>query len=123
MSEVINFNTNQGLTVLDIEAQIAAIPMNKENAIKLMVISKMLSAREEEAKDYLLNRCDDCDVYTSGQLQLLKVDAQRTTYTNAKIAKLSADIKKEQEKIKKDNTLGEVKITPYTSFKIKRYTI
>ena len=120
MSEIINFNTNQGLTALDIETQIASIPMNKENAIKLMVISKMLSAREKEAKEYLLNRCDDCEVYTSGQLQLLKVDGQRTTYTNAKISKLSADIKKEQEKIKKDNSLGEVKVTPYTSFKIKK---
>ena len=120
MSEVINFNTNQGLTALDIETQIASIPMNKENAIKLMVISKMLSAREDEAKEYLLNRCDDCEVYTSGQLQLLKVDGQRTTYTNAKITKLSADIKKEQDKIKKDNSLGEVKVTPYTSFKIKK---
>ncbi len=120
MSEVINFNTNQGLTALDIETQIASIPMNKETAIKLLTISKLLSAREEEAKEYLLNRCDDCEVYTSGQLQLLKVDGQRTTYTNAKIAKLSADIKKEQEKIKKDNSLGEVKVTPYTSFKIKK---
>ena len=120
MSEIINFNTNQGLTALDIETQIASIPMNKETAIKLLTISKLLSAREEEAKEYLLNRCDDCEVYTSGQLQLLKVDGQRTTYTNAKIAKLSADIKKEQEKIKKDNSLGEVKITPYTSFKIKK---
>ena len=120
MSEIINFNTNQGLTALDIETQIASIPMNKENAIKLMVISKMLSAREDEAKEYLLNRCDDCEVYTSGQLQLLKVDGQRTTYTNAKIAKLSGDIKKEQERIQKDNSLGEVKVTPYTSFKIKK---
>ena len=119
-TQVINLSSNQGLTALDIETQIASIPMNKENAIKLMVISKMLSVREEEAKEYLLNRCDDCEVYTSGQLQLLKVDGQRTTYTNAKIAKLSADIKKEQDKIKKDNTLGEVKITPYTSFKIKK---
>lgn len=119
-AEIINLNTNQGLTALDIETQIAAIPMNKENAIKLLTISKLIAAREEEAKEYLLNRCDDCDVYVSGQLQLLKVDGQRTTYTNAKIAKLSADIKKEQEKIKKDNTLGEVKITPYTSFKIKK---
>jgi len=120
MSEVINFNTNQGLTALDIETQIASIPMNKETAIKLLTISKLLSAREEEAKEYLLNRCDDCEVYTSGQLQLLKVDGQRTTYTNAKISKLSADIKEEQEKIKKDNSLGEVKITLYTSFKIKK---
>ena len=120
MSEVINFNTNQGLTAVDIETQIASIPMNKETAIKLLTISKLLSAREDEAKEYLLNRCDDCEVYTSGQLQLLKVDGQRTTYTNAKISKLSADIKKEQEKIKKDNSLGEVKVTPYTSFKIKK---
>lgn len=120
MSEIINFSTSQGLTALDIEAQIAAIPMSKENSIKLLIISKLLAAREEEAKEYLLNRCDDCEVYTSGQLQLLKIDGQRTTYTNAKIVKLSADIKKEQEKIKKDNTLGEVKVTPYTSFKIKK---
>ena len=120
MSEVINFNTNQGLTALDIETQIASIPMNKENAIKLMVISKMLSARDDEAKEYLLNRCDDCEVYTSGQLQLLKVDGQRTTYTNAKIVKLKSTIKKEEDNIKKDNSLGEIKITPYTSFQIKK---
>lgn len=120
MTEVINFNTNQGLTALDIETQIASIPMNKENAIKMVTIFKLLKARAEEAEDYLLNKCSDCSVYVSGQLQLQRVDGQKTYYSNAKTAKLLGDIKKEQEKIKKDNSLGEVKVTPYTSFKIKK---
>lgn len=117
--ELINL-TNQGITALDIEQQINAIPMNKENAIKLLTISRYLSAREDEAKEYLLNRCSDCDIYTAGQLHLQRVDAQRTTYTSAKIDDLKKQIKEEEAKIKVDNTLGEVKITPYVSFKVKK---
>jgi hypothetical protein len=118
MTNLVAIPTTQGVTALDIETQISNIKIDKHNSIVLMTLAKLLEDKVAEAKEYLLSRCDDCEVYTSGQLQLKRTDAERTTFINDKITKLKSDIKKEEERIKKDNSLGEVKKTPYTSFKI-----
>lgn len=118
--EVVNFKMNPGVTLMDIEQQINAIPMNKENAIKLMIISKLLSAREDEAKQYLLDRCADCDKYTTGQLQLLRVDASRSSYTNAEIDSLKKRIKEIEQGIKTGAIEGDKVETKYTSFRITK---
>lgn len=118
MTSLINFENS--LTALDIEQQIENIPMNKENAIKLLVISKILASRESEAKQYLLDKCADCDVYSAGQLMVQRIDAERVSYTNKKIEELKAQIKEEEARIKDNPSLGEAKSTCYTSFKVKR---
>ncbi len=118
--EVVNFQTSPGITLMDIEQQINAIPLNKENAIKLMIISKLLSAREEEAKQYLLDRCADCDKYTTGQLQLLRVDASRSSYSNSEIDSLKKRIKEIEQGIKTGAIEGDKVETKYTSFRITK---
>lgn len=118
-NDVLNIS-NLGLSLTDIEQSINSIPMTKDNAIKLLTISKVLSSRSEEAKTYLLSRCSDCDVYQSGQLQIQKILGQHTTVTNDLIDNLRLQIKEEQDRIKNDNNLGSITVTPYASFKIKR---
>ena len=119
-NEVVNFKLNPGITTTDIEQQINSIPMNKENAIKLMVISKLLSAREEEAKQYLLDRCHDCDKYVSGQLGVLRVDAARNSFTNPEIESLKKRIKEIEKGIKEGTIEGDKVETHYTSFRISK---
>ena len=115
-----NLSLNQGVTALDIEQQVNSITMNKENAIKLMIISKMLSAREDEAKRYLLDRCADCDKYTAGQLQLSRVDAARASYSNPEIESLKRRIKEIEAGIKAGTIEGDKVETHYTSFRISK---
>ena len=108
------------VTLLDIENAIDSININKHNAIVLMTIDKALSAKVEQAKEYLLNRCDDCKVYESGGLKLQRVDGQRKTYSSQRINDLKVLIKTEESLIDAGETDGEIKITPYTSFKIHK---
>ncbi len=120
INEVVNFKLNPGITTTDIEQQINSIPMNKENAIKLMVISKLLSAREDEAKQYLLDRCHDCDKYVAGQLSVLRVDAARNSFTNPEIESLKKRIKEIEKGIKEGTIEGDKVETHYTSFRISK---
>lgn len=119
-NEVVNFKVSPGITTTDIEQQINSIPMNKENAIKLMVISKLLSAREDEAKQYLLDRCHDCDKYVAGQLSVLRVDAARNSFTNPEIESLKKRIKEIEKGIKEGTIEGDKIETHYTSFRISK---
>jgi len=119
-TEMINFQTNQGITALDIEQQVANIPMNKENAIKIMVLSKTLAAREDEAKRYLLDRCAECDIYSVGQLQVQRVDGVRSSYSNADIEALKGQIKDIEKGIKEGKVEGDKVETHYTSFRVKK---
>lgn len=118
MNNLVAIPSTQGVTALDIETQISKIKIDKHNSIVLMTLAKLLEDKVAEAKEYLLNRCDDCAVYTSGQLQLKRTDAERKSYSNKKIEDLKAEIKKEEALIKENNELGEVKTVPYTTFKI-----
>lgn len=111
---------NQGITARDIENRISKIVLNKQSSMEIVTLFKLLEGKAEEAKQYLLTKCDKCDVLSSGQLSLSVINGQKTMYTNATIEKLKEKIKKEEEKIKKDNTLGEVKIIPYTSLRVKK---
>lgn len=120
INEVVNFKVSPGITTTDIEQQINSIPMNKENAIKLMVISKLLSAREDEAKQYLLDRCADCDKYVSGQLGILRVDAARNSFTNPEIESLKKRIKEIEKGIKEGTIEGDKVETHYTSFRLAK---
>ena len=120
INEVVNFKVSPGITATDIEQQINSIPMNKENAIKLMVISKLLSAREDEAKQYLLDRCADCDKYVSGQLGVLRVDAARNSFTNPEIESLKKRIKEIEKGIKEGTIEGDKVETHYTSFRLAK---
>lgn len=119
-NEIVNFKVSPGITTTDIEQQINSIPMNKENAIKLMVISKLLSAREDEAKQYLLDRCHDCDKYVAGQLSVLRVDAARNSFTNPEIESLKKRIKEIEKGIKEGTIEGDKIETHYTSFRISK---
>lgn len=119
-NEVVNFKVSPGITTTDIEQQINSIPMNKENAIKLMVISKLLSAREDEAKQYLLDRCHDCDKYVAGQLSVLRVDAARNSFTNPEIESLKKRIKEIEKGIKEGTIEGDKIETHYTSFRVSK---
>lgn len=109
---------DKSVTLLDIEKAIDNISINKHNAIVLMTIDKALAAKVEQAKEYLLNRCDDCKVYESGGLKLQRVDGQRKSYQSLRIENLKALIKAEEKLIESGQTDGEIKFTPYTSFKI-----
>lgn len=120
INEVVNFKVSPGITTTDIEQQINSIPMNKENAIKLMVISKLLSAREDEAKQYLLDRCQDCDKYVAGQLSVLRVDAARNSFTNPEIESLKKRIKEIEKGIKEGTIEGDKIETHYTSFRVSK---
>lgn len=117
--KIVNFEIGS-VTLSDIEADVASIKMDKDNAIKLLTLAKTLSLREDEAKKYLQTKCGETDIYTSGMLHIQKIEGRRTTVTNSKIRALQDKIEVEKKKIAKDPTLGDGSISTYFSFKIKR---
>lgn len=109
------------LSAVELKQQLESIPLTKENAIKMIVFSNVLKSFVEEAKDYLTTRCKNCDDgnYTTGQMSLKLIEGSKTSYTNEKIEKLEAEIKKEKEKIKSGKSKGEITETKYNSFKVQ----
>lgn len=109
------------LSAADIKQALDSVPLNKENAIKMITMANLLKKAAEKAKEYLTTRCTTCDDgnYTTGQISLKLVEGNKTTYTNEKIEKLEAQIKAERERIKNGKSKGETIIAPYKSFNVQ----
>lgn len=108
------------MSATELKQQLELIPLNKENAIKMIVFSHILQKFTDEAKEYLTTRCKNCDDgnYTVGQMSLKLVEGTRTSYSNDKIKELENEIKAEKERIKLGQSQGDIVETKFNSFRV-----
>lgn len=107
----------------DIEAAIKSLKINRDNAIRLIALDRMISSKIDEAKDYLIKRCtpteiDGKELYISGGFRLQCIRGERKTYLNERIKILKTLISAEEKLIASGEQIGDIKSTKFITLKL-----